>query len=774
MFKRIRGCFRTIRNRFRRKNKVHPLISDDTEPMNYNVPTPEQLFQVAQREYPEAPVHREEENEKEIETRVEIEEIVQKVEIETEDCESSFSDPIQMTPSPGAILIVVQEAKIRLEYTAEIAPAASLAEDYADLWKRPECHQIEGNDLMDDSVEPVMIDPSPGAMLIVVQEAKSEELKPLFFGEGFLTTSLGSDSTSLETEYLSDSDTTTGSVSILKMEEASEEKPSDLLPEDPSEESHTGSVNVLKMEDASEVSEKPSDLLPEDPSEESHTGSVNILKIEYASEVSENSDLLPEDPSEESHTGSVNILKIEYASEVSENSDLLPEDPSEESHTGSVNILKIEYASEVSEKPSDLLPEDPSEESHTGSVNILKIEYASEVSENSDLLPEDPSEESHTGSVNILKIEYASEVSENSDLLPEDPSEESHTGSVNILKIEYASEVSENPSDLLPEDPSEESHTGSVNILKIEHPPEGSGSTVDSIAEFLQKDLILSGNKSAAGSSSPEQESPPECHARAIIRGRGFVRSVRRRRISEKVQIQPDIRNPINLPQAPPNSFILARPAQMEVLAERAVIGGACANQKRPSSFRQNSLISTDDFEFFRWLGSGSFGQVYQAEHKKTGKMVAIKRMDKEHYFENNMTERVFREKYILRLARNSRNPFLVSLFCAFQSEHHVYIAMEFAAGGSLWTQLKRGALPHESTMFYSACIVMGIKFLHENQIVHRDLKPENVVIDGAGYAKLADFGVCRTGRIFWHHYKTYKVLVHQCAILSQAKVHTQ
>ncbi|KAE8588817.1 hypothetical protein XENTR_v10022758 [Xenopus tropicalis] len=111
--------------------------------MNYNVPTPEQLFQVAQREYPEAPVHREEENEKEIETIVEIEEIV--VEIETKDCESSFSDPIQMTPSPGAKLIVVQEAKIRLEYTAEIAPAASLAEDYADLWKRPECHQIEGN-----------------------------------------------------------------------------------------------------------------------------------------------------------------------------------------------------------------------------------------------------------------------------------------------------------------------------------------------------------------------------------------------------------------------------------------------------------------------------------------------------------------------------------------------------------------------------------------------------------------------------------------------------
>ncbi|OCT58457.1 hypothetical protein XELAEV_18002129mg [Xenopus laevis] len=80
----------------------------------------------------------------------------------------------------------------------------------------------------------------------------------------------------------------------------------------------------------------------------------------------------------------------------------------------------------------------------------------------------------------------------------------------------------------------------------------------------------------------------------------------------------------------------------------------------------------------------------------------------------------VFLERDILRLARNSRNPFLVSLFCSFQSEHHMYIAMEFAAGGSLAFRLKNGALPDESTLFYSACIVLGIKFLDENRIVHR------------------------------------------------------
>ncbi|XP_031750935.1 serine/threonine-protein kinase N2-like [Xenopus tropicalis] len=157
-------------------------------------------------------------------------------------------------------------------------------------------------------------------------------------------------------------------------------------------------------------------------------------------------------------------------------------------------------------------------------------------------------------------------------------------------------------------------------------------------------------------------------------------------------------------------------------------------------------MIPIEDFQFRKWLGQGSFGKVFMAEHKKTGKKVAIKMMEKLHICYNQMTESLFLERDILRLSRNSRNPFLVSLVCAFQREHHVYIAMEFAAGGSLASHLGNGALPHTSTLFYSACIVLGIKFLHENRIVHRDLKPDNIVIDGAGYAQLADFGLCKTG----------------------------
>ncbi|XP_031752087.1 serine/threonine-protein kinase N1-like [Xenopus tropicalis] len=195
-----------------------------------------------------------------------------------------------------------------------------------------------------------------------------------------------------------------------------------------------------------------------------------------------------------------------------------------------------------------------------------------------------------------------------------------------------------------------------------------------------------------------------------------------------------------------PQSLTPAHPAQKEALAERAETGSVDASQELPDSVRQTSPISLDDFEFKRWLGSGSFGQVFQAEQKNTGKMLAIKRINKIESSENDMIEKVFLERDILRIARDSRDPFLVNLFCAFQSEHQVYLAMEFVGGGTLQYHLKYGALPHSKTLFYSACIVQGIKFLHDHGIVHRDLKPDNIVLDSAGYAKVTDFGLCKTG----------------------------
>ena len=42
---------------------------------------------------------------------------------------------------------------------------------------------------------------------------------------------------------------------------------------------------------------------------------------------------------------------------------------------------------------------------------------------------------------------------------------------------------------------------------------------------------------------------------------------------------------------------------------------------------------------------------------------------------------------------------------------------------------------------FFVACILIGLKYLHNRAIIHRHIKPENLVLDHKGYVRITDFG---------------------------------
>ncbi|KAI4157252.1 MAG: hypothetical protein L6R39_000712 [Caloplaca ligustica] len=151
------------------------------------------------------------------------------------------------------------------------------------------------------------------------------------------------------------------------------------------------------------------------------------------------------------------------------------------------------------------------------------------------------------------------------------------------------------------------------------------------------------------------------------------------------------------------------------------------------------------DFEPLRCLGKGTYGTVHLVKQVGTGRLFAQKQFRKasltvkQQLIEQTKTERAILESI-------NRHPYVVKLFYAFQDQEKLYLILEYAQGGELFTRmLTEGMFPEETAAFYMAEMILALNHLHNTVgVVYRDLKPENCLLDADGHLLLTDFGLSK------------------------------
>ncbi|XVF85196.1 hypothetical protein PTKIN_Ptkin17bG0098800 [Pterospermum kingtungense] len=152
---------------------------------------------------------------------------------------------------------------------------------------------------------------------------------------------------------------------------------------------------------------------------------------------------------------------------------------------------------------------------------------------------------------------------------------------------------------------------------------------------------------------------------------------------------------------------------------------------------------SVDEFERLNKIDEGTYGVVYRAKDKKTGEIVALKKvkMEKE------------REGFPLTSLRE------INILLSF---HHPSIVdvKEVVVGSNLDSIFMvmeymehdlKGLMETMKQPFSQSevkCLMLqlleGIKYLHDNWVLHRDLKTSNLLLNNQGELKICDFGLAR------------------------------
>jgi serine/threonine protein kinase len=145
------------------------------------------------------------------------------------------------------------------------------------------------------------------------------------------------------------------------------------------------------------------------------------------------------------------------------------------------------------------------------------------------------------------------------------------------------------------------------------------------------------------------------------------------------------------------------------------------------------------DYRLTRWLGRGSFGDVYLGEHIHDRTLAAVKVLQTQLTNSKDLKEFI-NEARTFRL----KHPHIVQLLDFGVGASDIpFIVMEYASNGTLRQRHPRGTqLPLATVVTYVQQVSDALQYAHDRRLIHRDIKPENMLLGPKDEVWLSDFGI--------------------------------
>lgn len=161
----------------------------------------------------------------------------------------------------------------------------------------------------------------------------------------------------------------------------------------------------------------------------------------------------------------------------------------------------------------------------------------------------------------------------------------------------------------------------------------------------------------------------------------------------------------------------------------------------------EHDTLNRDTFKIGQYIvdrkriGKGASGTIYKGYHKDTLLNVAIKEISVSNI--HDVSRNIKRE---IGLMKRLKHPNIIELYeVIFDGKYdNVYLIIEYCPKGDFNKFQRHKPIQEIHVQKYMKQLMMGLKYLKENNIMHRDLKPQNILITTDGNIKLTDFGYAK------------------------------